>query len=615
MSFSQFLVEPASQSSRAVAIPHFSVEAENPTLSRLVDIFQKVRGGVELCAEERGLLTSSTQFKPSIMEWLSSFVFTPADSASVREINALAIRILNREISSAMLLDQVGQKLVSNRNPSAKEVAHLSLLINSCLSREESFVEVLENFKKQSGKDSITRGELIDLVTNFNREALPKKSLAGSNICLVPVIREEEDIRDVEIRYNQEGYLEIIDGPIAPLEMSCRQTLTVAQQTEVKLLYNKLTDNLYYNNLGELLEFVRYFKEEQTIYSDLTLQDAYVSYHPDLGAIFDKYQSGACILLATKFCQELGKRGILAQCIGRDGLNNWSSLPIPAETGRDRIQWPEFSREIKGVAHTSVICLFKDEDGKECMLKFECSVEKNQPKEIEEFFGNGERSGLQEFLLEQRISDSEQLPNRIIDIGEIGKRRLKGRSKAIMTKDKMSLGIDFLKGNIYINQSWAKTMSGLPLNAEGMVSIEIQDLAEPNQVGTYFIDGIETSLSHLDALRIVLGKVSSHMSVPADTEENLIALAQVSTVLFDDFFISPLSIIKEHHHDLIELSKTMKQLKAEAEADDSPVEFYRRVQSLAKEYDTLIRAFCDSCNPEEIREKVKHFKLMLASTA
>ncbi|MBS3903843.1 MAG: hypothetical protein KGZ39_00770 [Simkania sp.] len=594
MSIENSLNEFVDQSASSIALPSFRFQTETRTVDRLVQIFQKIRDGVVLSIGDRDFLIEASKFRPSIRERLSSWISTPTDEGSVREINALALQILQKELPSAPLVTRVEEKLVSNRNPSARETAYLARLVSSCLTRDSSFPEVLERFKEQGGKDTPTRGELIDLVMQFNREALPKISLAGSSICRVSIIQEGKGIRDVEIRYNQEGYLEIIDGPVSPLDISYRQTLTASQQEEICALYHTLADGAYYNNLGELLEFIGYFRQAREGHPGLTLQAAYASYHPNLEGIFDKYQSGTCILLATKFSQSLERQGIQVQCVARLTSNSWSKLPIPEV--EESPKWSFFSEEIKGFEHTDVICCFTDENGDKGIFKFQCSFEKNNPKEIQKFLRGRIRSGPETFFLEEQIHGGEDYPNRLVDHGEIAKARLKGRFKAVMMKDKMIFGIDFLKGNIYINSSWAATMEGLPLRL-GKVSIDFEDLANPDAIGTYQVDGVERELSHREALRIVLDKVRSHMIIPENMEEDLIAVAQNSAALFEEIFIQPLPMIKAHYDDLVVIGQKMKTLKTMAEDKTIPITRYKELDG---RYCDIINLFSKPSSYQEI---------------
>ena len=417
MSLLAISVSPSSGGSRVS-----SFTASDPTHQRLLTIFQKIQTGMTLSSDEMSFLTATSKFSPSTGEWLGSFVRTPTDDASVKEIDALSQRVLRREITSTATLDQVEQTLVAKDSLTKKETAALARLIQSCLTRGGSFAEVLDGFKRVQGRDP-KRGELIDLVNQFNREALPKPTQAGAVACRTTVfdIPEENPIYDphsvLEIRYDQSGFLEIIEGPVAPMDLSSRQTLTTAQRQEMHQLYHSLADSAYYNNLGEFLEFMSHCRRERETNPDLSLREAYASYHPDLGQVFDKYQSGTCILLATKFSQEASKRGVEMQCVGKQTLNDWTGIPIPGS----EMKWNDLTKETYGADHTDVVCIYDDGARPDAVMEFQCSFEGKEDvrewRSVDRYFQLGRGCNI----------DSQYLPNKILDCGTIGKARLQGR--------------------------------------------------------------------------------------------------------------------------------------------------------------------------------------------
>jgi hypothetical protein len=358
----------------------------------------------------------------------------------------------------------------------------------------------------------------------------------------------------LDVRYNQEGYLEIADGPLGPIDTRFNQVLTKAQVSELCVLYKSLAIDTPFNNLGETLEFIKYFKEQKGVNPELTLKQAFDSYNPDLPQIYDKYHTGTCILLSAKVCHEFAKKGIQAQMLSTMALNPWTSLPIP---GREvEIPWDAFSQELKGVGHTDAVCFFKDEDGKENILRFRCSFDKGMPDEIIQYRPGQDKTALTKFTFE--VGGSE-IPDKVIDSGEIGKTWLKGRHKAVIKKDEMILGVDFLRGNIYF-----KPASG----SEGRISIDMANLTNPEAKGIYLIDGVKAELSHREALRIMIEKAGREVYLPADTEENLISLAQNAPALMDDFFIQPLPLIKNVYQDLLVIDKKMEGLEGKMREED-----------------------------------------------
>lgn len=590
---------PSSGTSASSGSPNF--KTDDPTLNSLVLIFQKVKYGDELSSSEVDFLHSSSRTGSSPIQRLRSVMLASAEKRSLQEIDVLAARILDRKIPSPTLLDVVETKLFAKDRPSPRETASLARLIRSCLSRNGSFTESLNNFQFMQGRDP-TRGELIDLVADFNNQFLPKISKAGIMVTPVYVFGQQEGHeRNLAIVYDREGYLEIQDGPLAPWDISCQQILTTQQKDEMLALYTSLAGDAYYNNLGEFLEFISHFENQKAAHPGLTLEQAYASYDPDLVEVFDKYQSGTCILLSSKFNQELAKRGIQAHSLGKDGINTWSQLPIPG-TAHNPVKWRELSREVRGVDHTYSACIYRDEQDNERLITFDCSFDKRNPREVEEHAGKPAISGTRVYLQSKGIEDSEDRPNRIIDAGTIGKARLKGRCKAVMIKDNMILGVDLLRGNFYINSGLASAVTGLTTNARGMVSIELEALANPDEQATYFIDGEPVQLSHREALDIILDKARAHMVLPEDTANNLIALAQNRTELIERFLSQPFSAIKANYADMLAISKKID------EAIALHGKFGYEVTRLIKRYDKAIEPLFVRYDPERAGEQIRALK-------
>lgn len=586
---------------------------ERPARERILSIFDKIKRGIEPTPVEMTFLHRCSIFTPSIGQRICALCFTPSDAVSVQEMDRLTDRIYSRTISSKRVLEDVEHQLRLHVDPTIKEVAALARIVLSCYSRRGEFRERLERFRREKGREPL-RAEWIDLVEDFNREVLPFPSKAGevtvrADLRAMSSVDEDRLIRvdPLEIAYDREGYLEIRQGAIAPIKTSCRQILSAAQVDEMLEVYDDLIRETAYNTLGETLEFIRYYREEKSRDPEFTLARAFEGYRPDLVAIFDKYRSGTCIQLAEKLCRELERRGIQAQSLARVVANQGSVVPIPG-TERDPVKWHAFSEEVRGVDHTAVICLYHDDAGRENVMKFECSFEKELPGEITHYLSTARRSGVKRFLADCASLPGGELPSRVLDYGLIGKLRLKGRHKALMKKDEKIFGVDFLRGNVYINPSWARTLSGIPLNAEGLVSLPIEDLATPDANARYWIDGVETEISHRQALRLLLAKVrEAGFILPEDFEENMITLAQCTPLLFTELLLYPLQLIRSLHRDLSYIGRRMKELREVME--DDPVHnmtFY----SLRREFEAIIREIYFN-RAEEAGEQVARLKARL----
>ncbi len=534
----------------------------------LLKIFQTIKTGQKLPDSDAQFLrdTSTARSCPSLKNWLFSFFSTSSDTSSIRELETLSTSIFNKTLPNKNLLSQTELHLSSKTQPTENEVTALAKLLNSWMSRVDSFETTLEQFKSEKTKP--TRGELINLVERFNTFSLPQNCHPNMSQKILIFNQEFGTHKQLEVRSDTLGHLEIIDGPIAPLDIRCQQTLTKDQIKSMKTLYQELVGSVIYNNLGELLEFVHYFKTKRTEDPLLSAKTALDYYTPNLPQIFEKHKTGTCILLASKFSQELKKQGITVQIVGHLALNFWSSVPIPGME-ESPLKWNNYSKSVNEMEHTTVVCCFLNEEGFEEVLEFKCSFEKDNRNDIQVFSGTQKKSGIRKYLEEHYALDSEYRPCQILDLVSIGKNRLKGRFKAVITKDNKFLGVDLLKEAFYINPSWSRKLKDIPLNSDNIASIKLSDLSTPDQMGTYSINGEKTQLTHRDALSKILNQAREHMVIPDDTEENIIALALIQETLFTDFFLEPLPLIKTHYQDLSIIGKIIKKLDLKANDPDT----------------------------------------------
>lgn len=230
-----------------------------------------------------------------------------------------------------------------------------------------------------------------------------------------------------------------------------------------------MNEGFHYNNLAIVLEFAHHYRQAHTRDPDRSTEEIYQSFRPELVALDRKYHSGTCGVLASKFLHESSERlGIVGQSISHFTENNWTVIPFPGSENSP-IKWNQLSNQVHGFDHTDAVVIYRDEEGQDRVLKFACSLEKDNPDEITQFKSVNRKSIVDSFLLLQN-SSVEDRPNRATDDGQIAKAFLKGRYKAVMTKDggKLTLGIDFLRENFYINKSWSDTIRGIPKNEKGM---------------------------------------------------------------------------------------------------------------------------------------------------
>src|SRR5262249_10931717 len=128
-------------------------------------------------------------------------------------------------------------------------------------------------------------------------------------------------------------------------------------------------------------------------------------------------------------------------------------------------------------------------------------------------------------------------------------------------------------------------------------------IANPTEMGIYWIDGVEVSLSHGEALRMILEKIGPELALPKDMVVNLIALAKVRKMLFEGFFLQPLPLIKAHYKDLLFINKKLNDMKTQ-------------FGEWSAEYTLLYREFgcevldpiCANLDSEEVGKRIASFK-------
>lgn len=229
---------------------------QEDNLSRLRAISNKLAHGVVYNQRDANFLFEASKTMPSLSYRAFSLLKTPADEASVQKITSVTQALLGNQLPGKELLLHIEGFLQNDRTLSVRETAALSELLIECGRRETPFDQVLDRANKP-----LYRDDLIKLVTNHNRDSLPKPSLRGT-VVTRPFITDDEvyPSRNVEVLYNNQGFLEIRDGNVKPMDISCSQTLSYEQVKNIEALYNEMLKNTYFNNVGLVMEFARFFR-------------------------------------------------------------------------------------------------------------------------------------------------------------------------------------------------------------------------------------------------------------------------------------------------------------------------------------------------------------------
>ena len=220
--------------------------SENPTLNRLHGLLQKMKQGVDFTSGDRAFLEAASKRTASNSEWVSSFFFTPSDESMVKRIATLSDYVLGGRISSDDLIANIEQFFDGRTTITAREIASIASLITTCVENDPSFNQALKSFLDKNKQTPPFREELIDIVTALNKVELPKPSKAGTVVARVQISVEYHELpRMLDVRYNAQGHLEIINGAVAPMDVSCSQRISTAELQQMQKIYTGLTAGTY----------------------------------------------------------------------------------------------------------------------------------------------------------------------------------------------------------------------------------------------------------------------------------------------------------------------------------------------------------------------------------
>ncbi|MCB1083988.1 MAG: hypothetical protein KDK61_06725 [Simkania sp.] len=134
-----------------------------------------------------------------------------------------------------------------------------------------------------------------------------------------------------------------------------------------------------------------------------------------------------------------------------------------------------------------------------------------------------------------------------------------------------------------------------------MVSIDLRDLAQPHQEGTYFVDGKEVRMTHAEALNTILNEARKEFHIPDDVAIGIVQLAQMAPAMSRELYIQPLPFIQEHYATLQVIGKRMNELRPSFDkVPDSEQEILYR--KMSDRYDRMIDHLINDYNPEAARE-------------
>lgn len=459
--------------------------------------------------QERRCLELLSERRLGVVEKISSLV------GEVKKLKGLASDILcqKRKIRDVQLeIKLKKERTLSEQNA----LASLLLAYDQGLTNSDYQRRLAEIFRS---KGEITDQELEEVLQEYNQISLPTPSKAGTLAF---------QIGNRKIFYDEQGRLKagVLDvKKTKPFEAT--ECLSASEQASLKAFHRELTSSKSYNNLGPLLELMRFYRACRQNNPSLTLREAFEAFTPNLEEIFDKYQSGDCVILSGKFkCAVKRKFNVDLSILGQYTGPIWSRPPIPLP----QMEWDAYDQLTENVHHTGAAVLFKDFRGvifKFFGATFDDPIQEGTWREINpDLYGN-----------------QKDTKGSITNIENTLKMQMRGKYKVVVTgeNENQIFGLDFIQGNIYLNSDGVKGLEGLPLNATGKFSIPL-DLTLRN---TYYIHGEPIEMSGGEALHLFANIASSRFRLPLDFEENLQTLANLRDEFIDSLLLQPVNTAKK----------------------------------------------------------------------
>jgi hypothetical protein len=301
-------------------------------------------------------------------------------------------------------------------------------------------------------------------------------------------------------------------------------------------IFRAVANNRPYNNWGATLEFMRYYRSCKAVNPGLTLQEALHSFEPDPVALFDKYRSGNCVVVAAKLQHELSQANVDVALIGQRTGPIWARPPVPPAPDFPPLDWAEYDTATESVHHAAVVLRYTDTGGAERGKFFDAGTLENEDMRPYPSWGELERMEFNRYATRQHIANP----------GHVLKMQMRGRTKMVVTgreSSKQILGIDLIKGNLYVNRQGMEGIAGLPLSRgeDGVwrVSMEITALQRPEERAVYMVDKVPTEMTHREALDRLCVALRDRFQLPDDFATNTLTLAQNVDGMFDYILLEP----------------------------------------------------------------------------
>lgn len=553
-----------------------SSEKKNEESEVISKLAEKLLTGQSLKSTEREYLTKLSEQKVDLNEQILSMF-------KCREINDLSDKILKSKLPFEKTKTNFEKITKAQKTLTISEQKALSkLLLCYDQTLNNSYFITQASKVLESGK-TLSRIEIKKLIDKHNEISPPTPKKAGF-LAL--------QVGECKVYYNKMGYL-----TLAPLDRKMTTPILVQKKhmnldkskiDEIKNMYRKVVSNKPYNNLAPMLELMGFFHEMKEQNPEITLKEAYQAFNPSVSEIYDKYQSGDCVILAGKFQDSVKGLGLELGVVGQYTGPQWAQPPVPNPSGNFQ-EWRAYDKQTENVHHCAAAFRYQDQNKQEKVMYFDTFTQLAMAngEDIQE--GENWENMKEKYIGGSSRDTSENITN----VDHILKMQIAGKTKMLLSGDgKMTqlLGLDLLRGNLYLNSEGAKDLKGLPLASNGRFSISLQNLRNPQEKGIYFINGLSEQITHQEALRRFFLLAKDRFHLPDDFEEKLMILAQNEDEIINHILLSPTVTAKATLRESTAAYEMIREINTKSE------NFRLRIQKetdLPSEIKNLMRTYVD----------------------
>jgi len=231
-------------------------------------------------------------------------------------------------------------------------------------------------------KGTISEKEILKLIEEHNKASPPLADKAGTLTF---------QAGNHKVFYGSKGKLTLAQPDrktTLPIELArSNRKQKPAQVAQMVQTYHDVVDNTPYNNVGPMLEFMKFYREASANNPGLTLSQAFDAHQPSPEQVYDKYQSGDCVIIAGKLKSELSARGVEAAVTGQYTGPQWAQPPVPETSGNFKY-WNRYDQATENVHHCCTIVRYADTRGNDKVLDLDVGFKATDAPEDRGSFSN-----------------------------------------------------------------------------------------------------------------------------------------------------------------------------------------------------------------------------------